>query len=206
MWEPRIEDLEPGRLRRVKLLLSGRAAAYDDVLAGWQADPDFRDVFIALLAEVPFEAYLWETPPITKASVARDFECVLVASPALAGLSPDPHSFAAHFDAAGPEAEVVSFANLGADAQLVAPTPRAGDRVYSHLAVFLRGAPAVQRHAFWRSVGAEAAGRLSDRPLWLSTCGLGVGWLHARLDSWPKYYTYRPYRSVGDDSGETATR
>jgi len=34
-----------------------------------------------------------------------------------------------------------------------------------------------------------------SRRTWLSTSGLGVGWLHVRLDSRPKYYTYEPYKS-----------
>ena len=30
--------------------------------------------------------------------------------------------------------------------------------------------------------------------LWLSTAGLGVYWLHLRLDTRPKYYSFQPYR------------
>ena len=79
-------------------------------------------------------------------------------------------------------------------------TDAATDRqIYAHLGAFARGAPSQQQHGFWRMVGAETAARLSDRPLWLSTNGLGVAWLHARLDSWPKYYSYRPYRAMADD-------
>ena len=40
-----------------------------------------------------------------------------------------------------------------------------------------------------------AASALSDQPLWVSTCGLGVYWLHVRLDSFPKYYRYAPYQT-----------
>jgi hypothetical protein len=194
MWDSRIDDLDRGRLRRVKILHDGRVASYADILERWQSDEVFRAFFIRLLAVAPQDAYLWETPPITRTTAKRGFEFVLADSPDLARLSPDPHAFAPHFEAA--EAEVVAFANLGGDALLVAPTPRAGSGVYPHLAAFARGAPTGQQHAFWRAVGAEAAGRLSDRPLWLSTCGLGVAWLHARLDSWPKYYTYQPYRAA----------
>jgi hypothetical protein len=194
MWESQIDDLDRGRLRLVKILHAGRVASYADVLERWQSDEVFRSFFIRLLAEAPQDAYLWETPPITKATAKRGFEFALVDSPDLARLTPNPHSYALHFEAA--DAEVVEFANLGGDAFLVAPTPRAAPHTYAHLAAFARGAPAEQQHAFWRTVGARVAGRLSDRPLWLSTCGLGVAWLHARLDSWPKYYTYQPYRTA----------
>jgi hypothetical protein len=196
MWETQIDDLDQGRLLRVTILCNGREASYADVLERWQSDEAFRGFFIHLLAEAPQDAYLWETPPITKATAKRGFEFVLVDTPGLARLTPDPHSFAPHFEAADAEAEVVAFTNLGGDAFLVAPTPRAAPHTYAHLAAFARGAPAEQQHAFWQTVGAEVESRLSDRPLWLSTCGLGVGWLHARLDSWPKYYTYQPYRTA----------
>jgi len=38
--------------------------------------------------------------------------------------------------------------------------------------------------------------QISDRPTWLSTAGLGVYWLHLRLDSRPKYYRYQPYKAA----------
>ena len=36
--------------------------------------------------------------------------------------------------------------------------------------------------------------RVGARPIWLSTAGHGVAWLHVRLDSRPKYYLHAPYR------------
>jgi hypothetical protein len=35
---------------------------------------------------------------------------------------------------------------------------------------------------------------VSDERRWLSTSGLGVSWLHMRLDSTPKYYNWQPYK------------
>jgi hypothetical protein len=31
------------------------------------------------------------------------------------------------------------------------------------------------------------------QPIWLSTAGMGVAWLHIRLDERPKYYSHKPY-------------
>jgi hypothetical protein len=39
--------------------------------------------------------------------------------------------------------------------------------------------------------------RVSASPLWLSTAGMGVSWLHLRLDSRPKYYRHRSYAIAG---------
>ena len=36
--------------------------------------------------------------------------------------------------------------------------------------------------------------RLGARPVWLSTAGGGVDWLHVRLDDRPKYYRHREWR------------
>ena len=35
----------------------------------------------------------------------------------------------------------------------------------------------------------------SDAPAWVSTSGLGVSWLHIRIDTRPKYYSYAPFRA-----------
>jgi len=192
-WSSDTDIVDDG-VRRVSLARDGRPLTYAEVLALWQTDESFLAYLIQLLAAAPYRAFLWETPPVTRATVERGFEFVLVDSPALAEFEPDPHAFAPHFAGAGPDA--VTFANLGGDAVLVAPTPGGEPAAYPHLAAFARRAPAAQQRAFWQAVGRAVAARLSDRPLWLSTSGLGIAWLHARLDRWPKYYAYRPYRAA----------
>ncbi len=194
-WDTQIESLESGCIHQVKILCDGEPVSYAEAIDRWQVDGDFRDFFIGLLAEAPYDAYLWETPPITRMTSTRPFEFVFVESLDLARLSPDPAAFAQHFEAADIEIGVVSFWNLGGDARLVAPSPRDSLTTYPHLAAFARAAPASQQHAFWSTVGTNVADSLSDRPLWLSTNGLGVAWLHVRLDTRPKYYTFQPYRT-----------
>jgi len=193
--DARIDTLDEGRVRRVRIERDGEPLPYAEVLDLWRREEDsFRTLFTTLLADAPYRAYLWETPPITRSTAARGFEFVLVESPALAGSVPDPEAFAGPFEAAGTGAEVAAFPNLSGDAILVAPCPRSPDDVYPHLAAFSRTTPAARQRAFWRAVGAAVSERLSDRPLWLSTNGLGVAWLHVRLDSRPKYYAFEAYR------------
>ncbi|MET0247228.1 MAG: hypothetical protein ABW182_10815 [Sphingomonas sp.] len=53
-----------------------------------------------------------------------------------------------------------------------------------------------QLHDFWSLLARTVEARLAEREkLWVSTSGLGVSWLHARIDDRPKYYSYAPYRS-----------
>ena len=65
---------------------------------------------------------------------------------------------------------------------------------YPHLASFVRTAPEEQIQDFWKEVSQTYDADLGESPKWLSTSGLGVYWLHVRVDSRPKYYTYSPYR------------
>ena len=195
MWEPRIDFLEEGRVQKVVIRHGGKELCYADAIAGWRHDRAFRACFMSLLADAPFSAFFWETPPVTKSTLDRVFEFVLVSSPQLTGVHPNLHAFQSHFESAHDNAEIVVFPSLGKDAFLVVPCPLESPSVYAHIASFTREAPVHQQHALWQKVGETMARRLDARPTWLSTSGLGVFWLHVRLDSRPKYYCYRPYRS-----------
>lgn len=153
----------------------------------------FRTFFNDALANLPFDAFRWETPPLRRNNVNRPFECVVTESREL--LRPaEPEVFGGHFGALQAP-EVLGIPNLGGDAFLVVPCPGSPLSVYSHLAVFAREAPEAQRDRLWREVGAALDARLAAAPLWLSTAGAGAAWLHIRLDSRPKYYRHGPYRN-----------
>jgi hypothetical protein len=194
MWTARSEQLPDARCLRFCIDLGTRPATFAAVLRGWQGDAGFRSLFNALLADAPFGAFRWETPAVTAATVTRPFEFVLLDSPGLAR-RPDPESFAAHY--AEGNAGVAVFPNLGGDAILVVPCPVAEPSAYGHLAAFVRLAPEPQWHALWQSVGEAMARRVGTKPVWLSTAGAGVSWLHVRLDDRPKYYGFEPYRKLG---------
>ena len=192
MWTSRREQLADGRLLRVAIDLDSSPISYAEVLGRWQHDNEFRSFFISLMADSPFSAFRWETPPITTATANRPFEFVLLDSPGLAR-SPDTKAFAEHFRDA-PFEGVVEFPNLGKDALMVVPCANGPLSAYGHLGAFVRQAPEVQRHALWKLVGAAMQRRLGTKPVWLSTAGAGVSWLHVRLDDRPKYYGFAGYR------------
>ena len=188
------EILEPGRVERVCLRRGGKTLSWQDLINGWRQDETLRARFIEALRGSLFEAYFWETPPVTAASVEEPFEFVTVRSLALAQLRANPRAFAAHLH----PGQVATFPNLGADAVLVSPGTTGRDASYAHLGSYLREAPDTQVQELWSAVGEALVTRLREdprRPVWVSTSGLGVPWVHVRLDSRPKYYTYAPYRS-----------
>ena len=194
MWFIRSEELDAERGSHFAVDFDSRPATFADVLRGWGEDETFRSKFNNVLAESRFAAFRWEVPPVTETTAKRQFEFVLLNSPGLARRA-EPEAFAQHFVSAGDRAVLV-FPNVGGDALMVVPCPLAAHSSYGHLAAFVRSAPEWQRHALWRAVGETMAARLGDRPVWLSTAGAGVSWLHVRLDDLPKYYAYGPYKNA----------
>lgn len=190
MYSSRRHVVRDGQVHRFNLLDGGDALSYAAVLDSWENDESFRSFFLMLLKEVPFSAYRWETPPVTSHNRDQPFEFAIVRDPKLE-VAPDPSPFAAHLAEA--EADVAVFKNLGGDADLVAPCPQGPETAYGHLASFAREAPASQNHTLWQTVAQVMKRRIGDRPIWLSTAGGGVAWLHVRLDIRPKYYQHRPY-------------
>ena len=194
MRTARTEKLDNGRGIRVVIDNDSGPLRYGEVLRLWQEDANFRSLFIDLLADSPFSAFRWETPPITTATANRPFEFVLLDSPGL-GQNPDAAPFSEHFSG-GSHGDVVEFPNLGKDAIMVVPCPTGLLKAYGHIGAFVRQAPEPQKHGLWKLVGAAMQRRLSSKPVWLSTAGAGVSWLHVRLDDKPKYYGYEPYREA----------
>ena len=160
-----------------------------------ESDTDFADWYSGELAAFGTEAFYWELPPLTSATLDDDAEFVLIEAPVLARFAAEPAPFAEQFERARGE-DVIVFPNLGGDAVLVVPCPQGPDEHYPHLAAFLRGALKQQVRALWRRTAREMLRSIGERPVWLSTAGGGVAWLHIRLDSRPKYYSYTPYRTA----------
>lgn len=155
-------------------------------------DDAFADRLSDAITGFDCEACYWELPPVTATSIDNNAEFVLLDAPSLARMAPEPDVFASHFRPI-PDRGIAVFANLGGDAVLVAPCPSGSGESYPHLVAFLRTAPAEQQRALWQITAETVLSRLGPRPTWVSTAGLGVAWLHVRLDSRPKYYRYAPY-------------
>jgi hypothetical protein len=151
---------------------------------------DFRAWFTTMLLQDAPPAFRWETPALSIGTQSRPFECVLIDDPRLQRPA-ELQAFASYFR--GQDADVLSVPNLGRTSELVVPRGIAPEEAYVHLASFLRAAPQTQVDALWRCVADTVLRGLSDRPLWLSTAGAGVAWLHVRIDRVPKYYWHRPY-------------
>lgn len=149
--------------------------------------------FNDILSSCPFEAFFWECAPTIDGSNRMEF--VLVDAPALAQFarnSPDRIAFQEHFLQ---QQSVAVFPSLGKDAMLLAPNTRVA-QAFTDIAVFARHASASQRKDMYQRLSRLLQEHDSKQPLWLSTSGMGIAWMHIRLDSRPKYYTYTPFKML----------
>lgn len=87
---------------------------------------------------------------------------------------------------------MVSFSNLARAAILIVPCPAADPSDYPHLATFVLGAPKTQQQQLRTTVGRIMTQRIGTSPIWRSTAGARVFWLHVKLDDEPKYYGFAP--------------
>jgi hypothetical protein len=113
----------------------------------------------------------------------------------LARVIADPSSFQNKFDSKSSAQSVIAFENLGHDAELIVPSPTARQNIYAHFAPFIREAPGNQKHDLFILMANSLKKRINNNPIWVSTSGLGVYWLHIRLDTRPKYYSYQAYQN-----------
>jgi hypothetical protein len=193
MWKTQCERLHNDRTLKFKIEHDGQQVSNSEVLSQWQGDADFRTYFNAILSDSPFSAFRWETPSVSIAQLGQPFEFVLLNSPGLAR-TPDAEAFAEHFRKVKSNEAAISFRNLGNDATLIVPVPQGPAEACGHVAAFVRLAPTSQQHELWQLVGKVMQSQVGHKPIWLSTAGAGVSWLHVRIDDRPKYYGYEPYR------------
>jgi len=193
VWVAQRETVVPGYSEKIVLAKDERPLTFAEALAGWRDDPVFRAFTCATLAAAPYPAFFWEMPPIRRGHTDAAYECMVIRSDALARMAPDTDAFAAQFRSAGDI--VATFPNLGGDAVLLAPEQIAASTSYAHLAAFVRTGPIAQQHELFRALGVaiDASLRKHDRRIWISTSGLGIAWLHIRIDKSPKYYQHQPY-------------
>ncbi|MEM8488079.1 MAG: hypothetical protein AAF564_21190 [Bacteroidota bacterium] len=193
MFTASVEERNAGTVLQYRLHEGLAVVSYNRFINSLVGNADFRQCWIDILKAAPFPVFRWETPALQAGNDMQPFECVLINSPGLASVT-DRLAFQQHF--AGADEEVVVFSNLGGDATLVVPAPLNGDTAYNHIGMFTQQAPDAQQQLLWQRVGEAMQARVSDKPVWLSTAGGGVSWLHVRLDDHPKYYHYTPYRNL----------
>ena len=150
MWQAYPLTQAPNTTLQFQIKEQDEPLSFAQVIERWQNSAPFRSYFNTLLAELPFEAFYWEVAPMTKNQTSLPFEFVVINSTPLRHIIPDQSAFQEYFAA---DKAVVDFLNLGKDAHLLVPTPIGNASCYTHLAQFVRHAPAAQQDDFWKRVG-----------------------------------------------------
>jgi len=180
-------------LTHVQIYADGNRLTHTEVHHLWVSSPTFALFYSRQLVEPGDNGFCWETPPVTKHNVGTPHEFVVIASDAHAGIRANPAPFSEHFRCTNQP--VVAFQNLGRDGVMIAPVPD-GKFDGGSIGPFLRTATEDQIIALWCETGKQARHKLGKAPMWISTAGLGVNWLHVRIDSQPKYYRYNSYKNL----------
>ena len=166
-----------------------------DKLMTWQqaldqmqgSSPDFRTQLSEVLRNRQLHAYFWECKPFV--DLATPFQFVMKSTTALEDVE-DGTAFKQHLTS-----KPTVFTSLAGDAVLVVPGKSGAN--HAHMATFVRTASNTELHMFWKAVGAAittAVASANSAPLWISTHGLGVLWLHVRIEHAPKYISYSAYK------------
>lgn len=171
---------------RARVLRGGQPLSRGAFLQALAEEPQVRAFLTQHLRELPHPAVFWECPVQGGPAAPLAMEWVSLKAPELRS---NHAPFAAQLkEQSGP---ILTFSNLSGDATLVVPRPAPGWDA-PHLLAFLRSAPDTLCDSLWVAVGR--AGLAQRGPFFLSTAGMGVAWLHVRLDARPKYYRHAPYR------------
>ena len=198
MWSISKSELKNGY--RIAIQNTHKVMSYREVLDSLKSNRAFREFFIGLLKAISYEAYRWETPGYTEETLDQDFDCVFLNAPSIHRKANSIPFESYVSEAAKP---VVSFQNLGKDADLVVPSCQNQEANYCHLASFTRTASICQQHDLWIMVGTLGLELASNTPVWLSTAGGGVAWLHVRFDTRPKYYRYEEFKQFPNKSNQS---
>ena len=195
-------------------------ASWIDILMNSKSE---RDLFVQTLHLIPgnilqWDAVFFETKGASKLNYKTKFmEFVLAEASAEIFQRADTETFQSQFFSCSKSSQNENFQHacvfdsLGGDARLITPLPPSSSRKrkhdapliddYTDILSFVKSVPSSPHNAIVMDHLLQLTLReyhilLNMEPastVWLSTSGLGVSWLHFRLDSIPKYYTYRQF-------------
>lgn len=138
------------------------------------------------LKHIPFKYYMIRAPLSIKTGKFR-FN-VIDKTKKLSKMKQDTKTYKKYFKN---RKDVAVFMNLTNDAKLIVPKylKNISRRTYLNISTFSRNAPIKQQIHLWEEVFKQLKKcHKNNKDCYLNTHGLGIGWLHIRIDEVPKYY------------------
>ena len=169
---------------------------FEEVITMWQTYEQFRNFYMWSLNTVGAEfdhSYFWEHPGLRTEHLKNPYEFIIHRSKNLDKRTVDETAFAEHFQ---DKQEIAAFPNLGKNAIMIVPAQLGNPEDCKHLGVFMASDNEEQQHLLFQEIGSQMLNTLNaEKTTWLSTAGMGVAWLHIRLDQKPKYYRSKTYKN-----------
>ncbi len=178
---------------RCQFTRNGSKLSFNEIFHLWQSTEHIEH-YLSGIKNLGFDQFYWEHPALTEEIVHLPYECMLVKTDHFNHRTVDTTSFSAYLQR---DESVAVFDNLGRNARLVVPTLKSHEENYKHFGAFLNFAPTIQISDLFNAVACSILEELhKGKTIWLSTAGLGVIWLHIRLDTVPKYYKTKTYKDA----------
>lgn len=178
---------------RFQFTRNGSNVSFEEMFQLWQSPQDIQH-YLSGIKSLGFDQFYWEHPALTKKQLHLPYECMVLKTDHFNRRTIDTASFSTYLQK---DNLVAVFDNLGRNARLVVPTLKSNREHYKHLGAFLKSAPEEQVKALFHAIGKTITEELNNgKTIWLSTAGLGVIWLHIRLDTTPKYYKTKTYKDA----------
>lgn len=179
---------------RFKIKIDDEYLSFKEVFDLWQISEDFVLFYVEQMKQFNFKAIYWEHPAVTLDYLDMEYECIVLKSKTLEDKLIDEKAFENYIHT---DELVTNFMNLGKNARLVVPTKQTDTPIYNHLCKFLNQGNEEQIIALFQSIGKCILEEVEQgKTIWLSTAGLGVIWLHVRMDTVPKYYKTKAFRNA----------
>ena len=132
------------------------------------------------------KAFFWQTKCIT--SLKDNYVEEFIENKRL-DIMEENSSFYSNYIKSSTNKYATSFYNLSKTSILIIPIPRTGKK-FTTLKHFIDNASLEHQKKFWKYVSKEIKSFLKQYgQVCISTHGLGVPYLHIRLDQTPKYYS-----------------
>ena len=151
-WQTLQETSNNGNVTKIKISKDGIILKFPQVFSLWEKSEVFQSFYNNILASSKYLGFFWEIKPMNQNWTNEEFEFVLVNSSAHPKIAADPQPFLEHFQTTD---SIITFPNLGGDAQLIVPTPISDQANYPHFGKFVRTAPSSQKNKLWEIVSHE---------------------------------------------------
>lgn len=192
------EVLELTNIIKIILYKNKKPLRWIEVINLWKSNSAFNHFFTNIINECIFTDYFFECPGITLHKLySQIFEFRLI-NHSKSFPSTDLTAFEDQ-KKKNKSKSILVFGNLSQTSILIIPNKKQKSdfKIYNSIGNFLKGGTNKQINLLFSQIGVTLEKLLQDnhgKKVWLSTHGLGVHWLHFRLDFSPKYYQTDCYK------------